>query len=87
MALLFALLVGGVAATPRVLAQAESAASVDIDTLPRHPLEILALQSPKAALEEIPAALEAAKRAKDPRATALLHLAEANACRVLADWE
>ena len=87
MALLFALLVGGVAATPPVLAQAESAASVDIDTLPRHPLEILALQSPKAALDEIPAALEAAKRAKDPRTTALLLLAEANACRVLADWE
>lgn len=87
MALLCALLVGGVAATPPVLAQAESAASVDIDTLPRHPLEILALQSPKAALEKIPAALEAAKKAKDPRATALLYLAEANACRVLADWD
>lgn len=85
-ALLFALLVGGVAATPTALAQAESAASIEIDTLPRHPLELVALQSPKAALEEIPAALEAAKKAKDTRATALLYLAEANACRVLAQW-
>jgi len=85
--LLFALLVGGVAATPPALAQAESAAPIAIDTLPRHPLELVALQSPKAALAAIPPALAAAKKAKDPRVTALLYLAEANACRVLAKWE
>jgi len=87
MALLFALLVGGVPATPPALAQAQSAAPTDIDTLPRHPLELAALHSPKAVLKAIPPELETAKKGNDPRVTALLHLAQANACRVLADWE
>jgi diguanylate cyclase (GGDEF)-like protein len=51
----------------------------------RHPLEILALSEPKTALERI----ETARRALDPNDRALaakLALAEANACRVIADY-
>lgn len=54
------------------------------DALPRHPLETLALTDPEAVLAELPAELERA--AGDARAVALLELAHANACRVMADW-
>jgi diguanylate cyclase (GGDEF)-like protein/PAS domain S-box-containing protein len=85
--LLLGLFGAGVAATPSASAPAASAIGVEIDTLPRHPLERLALQSPEAALEAIPSELEKADTANDPRSTALLYLAKANACRVLADWD
>lgn len=93
LAVLFAVVLGGAASAappaPLSTAAADPGPPVEgsIDSLPRHPLERLALQSPSAALEAIPAAMDAAKQADDLRTTALLHLAEANACRVLADWD
>ncbi len=54
--------------------------------LPRHPLEIKALTEPEAVLQELPLALETARGKKDMRTVALLYLARANACRVMADW-
>ncbi len=61
---------------------AASAASV---TDRRHPLEILALNEPKAALEKIGAARRALDK-NDHVLAAKLALAEANACRVIADY-
>lgn len=90
LAFLFAVVLGGALAAPPPVPlgpEAEPTADESIDSLPRHPLERLALQSPSAALEAIPAAMEAARKADDLRTMALLHLAEANACRVLADWD
>ncbi len=60
------------------------AAQVPADSLPRHPLETRALTEPEAVLAEIPAELERAQG--DARTLALLELAHANACRVMADW-
>lgn len=54
------------------------------DTLPRHPLEIQALTEPEAVLAALPAAFERA--GDDAHELALLELARANACRVMADW-
>ncbi len=54
------------------------------DDVPRHPLELRALVAPEDVLKVLPAELAAA--AGDARQRALLHLAEANACRVVADW-
>ena len=54
--------------------------------LPRHPLEIKALTEPEEVLKELPPALEAARAKNDMRTVALLYLARANACRVMADW-
>jgi diguanylate cyclase (GGDEF)-like protein/PAS domain S-box-containing protein len=56
------------------------------DGLPRHALEIRALTEPEAVLAELPAAIEAASTSGDDRELALLQLAYANACRVMADW-
>lgn len=54
------------------------------DTVPRHPLETLGLTDPEGVLAALPA--ERAAAADDPRTLALLELAHANACRVMADW-
>jgi diguanylate cyclase (GGDEF)-like protein/PAS domain S-box-containing protein len=54
--------------------------------LPAHALERRALVEPDAVLAEIPALLRAAERDGRPREAALLLLARANACRVVADW-
>ena len=54
--------------------------------LPRHPLEIKALTEPEQVLLELPKALEQARAKRDMRTVALLYLARANACRVMADW-
>ena len=54
--------------------------------LPRHPLEIQALTEPDVVLKKLPKALEAARANGDMRTVALLYLARANACRVMADW-
>lgn len=51
----------------------------------RHPLEIRALKDPQAVLAELPAQIAAARQRSDFRELALLHLAEANACRVMAN--
>lgn len=52
----------------------------------QHPLELLALTDPEAALAGIDAALPQAQALGDQRTVALLELARANACRVRADW-
>lgn len=66
-------------------AAAQQALDRDSD-LPRHALEIQALTEPTEVLKAIPAALERAGERKDAREIALLHLAHANACRMVADW-
>jgi len=69
------------------LAAAESLDSSVVDsTLPRDPLEIQALLEPEIVLKALPKAIEAARAAGESRRLALLYLAEANACRVVADW-
>ena len=59
---------------------------VEGSKLPRHPLEIRALVEPEAVLAQLPGEIAAARAARDRRKLALLYLAEANACRVIADW-
>jgi signal transduction histidine kinase/ActR/RegA family two-component response regulator len=54
--------------------------------LPRHPLETRALTEPNLVLSLIPPALSEAAANGDGRELALLHLANANACRMVADW-
>lgn len=54
--------------------------------LPRHPLELRALVAPEEVRAELPEAIARAEAARDERLVALLRLAEANACRVTADW-
>lgn len=64
---------------------AQTAASA-VPNIPHDPLEIRALTEPEAVLEAIPAALQHARRSGDSRKQALLNLAHANACRVVANW-
>lgn len=52
----------------------------------RHPLELRALVEPVAVLKQIPIEVAAARRASDDKTLAKLFLAQANACRVIADW-
>ena len=54
--------------------------------VPRHPLELRALVDPAGVLAELPALLKKAELARDYRELALLRVAQANACRVKADW-
>ena len=56
------------------------------EELPRHELETRALVEPLAVLREVPVRLRAAQAAGDWHEQALLQLARANACRVLANW-
>jgi tetratricopeptide (TPR) repeat protein len=51
-----------------------------------HPLELEALGDPAGVLAKLPAAIDAARAANDFAELARLHLAHANACRVVADW-
>ena len=51
----------------------------------RHPLELEGLTQPRQVLEKLPAARKAL-RVDDHSGMAKLALAEANACRVIADW-
>ncbi|MBL8516212.1 MAG: diguanylate cyclase [Betaproteobacteria bacterium] len=60
------------------------AATSDSD-VQRHAQEIRALKDPQAVLAELPAQIAAARQRGDFRELALLHLAEANACRVIAN--
>lgn len=57
------------------------------DTLERHPLELRALVEPEAVLRELSTAIINARLQGDQRLVALLYLAQANACRVVADWD
>jgi len=54
--------------------------------VPRHPLELRALIEPEQVLAQLPAQIAAARAKDDHTNLALLLLAEANACRVVADW-
>ena len=55
-------------------------------SVPRHPLEERALNEPEVVLKLLPGLIEAARKKGDSRELALLLLAQANACRVVADW-
>ncbi len=61
-------------------------APAELATVPRHALETRALKDPDGVLRDLPRELERATAAKDFKELALLHLARANACRVIADW-
>ncbi|HEX5693495.1 MAG TPA: hypothetical protein VFY00_02620, partial [Arenimonas sp.] len=66
---------------------AGSTAPVDLaDTVERDPLELRALLEPEAVLRELVPAIRDARIAGDHRRLSLLFLAQANACRVVADW-
>lgn len=54
--------------------------------LPRHELEIRALTDPRGVIAALPSAYAAARQTGDYRESALLALAHANACRMIADW-
>ncbi len=54
--------------------------------VPQHALEIKALQSPEKVLGELPPRIREARARGDSHELALLLLAQANACRVIADW-
>jgi diguanylate cyclase (GGDEF)-like protein/PAS domain S-box-containing protein len=56
-------------------------------TLPRHALEEQALSDPELVLRQLPALIHAAETTANTRELALLYLAEANACRVIANWQ
>lgn len=55
-------------------------------SLPQHRLELRALSEPEAVLALLPGLIEASRAKGDHRELALLYLAQANACRVIADW-
>ena len=50
------------------------------------PIELEALQEPRRVIAELPELQAEAVRAQDQERLALLYLAEANACRVIANW-
>lgn len=56
-------------------------------TLPRHALEIKALTDPEGVLIRLPSLIQDATSQQRFDELALLHLAEANACRVIANWQ
>ncbi|MCB1633758.1 MAG: response regulator [Xanthomonadales bacterium] len=53
---------------------------------PPHPLELEALHAPQQVIEQLPDLLGVARDQERPLDVALLQLAHANACRVIADW-
>jgi signal transduction histidine kinase len=59
---------------------------VNVTALPMLPIEREALADPEGVRARIPALIEQARQRSDHRTLALLYLAEANACRVNADW-
>lgn len=65
-------------------AHADPADPVGQDTV-RHPLETRALVDPRGVLADLPARLKQTQATGDFGELALLYLAEANACRVIAD--
>ena len=77
---IFALLLLFASACP-----AQTTPYVPVDGLPRDPLELRALTEPEGVLKEIPG--ELARAQGSPRKRALLYLAQANACRVVANWQ
>jgi diguanylate cyclase (GGDEF)-like protein/PAS domain S-box-containing protein len=73
-------------ALPGSAAVASAPASASASALPRHPLEERALNEPELVLRLLPALQDKARKSGNPAELALLFLAEANACRVVADW-
>lgn len=74
-------------AAPPATPEARPTTPADLaDTVERHELEIRALLEPEAVLKELVPAIRNARIAGDHRRLALLYLAQANACRVVADW-
>ena len=77
-----------------VAAAAESPAVPDVGSgdataeygVAPHPMELEALLDPAGVLARLPAAIDAARAANDEAELTRLHLAHANACRVVADW-
>ena len=67
-------------------AAAAPAVSAAFDPLRHHALEDRALVEPEIVLKELPGRIDKARATKDFRELALLYLAQANACRVIADW-
>lgn len=63
-----------------------TAVQIHASDVERHELETRALVDPDTVLKSLPAAIAAAKARSDQHELALLYLAEANACRVIADW-
>ena len=68
------------------LSAAGQANAAEATGLPQHRLEKQALNEPEKVLAQLPALLQRAREGSDPRELALLLLAKANACRVIADW-
>ncbi len=58
----------------------------ETSTLPRHPLERQALSKPREVLDKLQPLMEQARIENDQPELSLLYLAQANACRVIADW-
>lgn len=73
-------------ASAGLVAQDEPVEAGPATALLRHPLEIQALTDPDQVLKLMPQALSEAAAKGDTRELALLHLANANACRMIADW-
>lgn len=67
--------------------RAEIASPAAASPLPRHALELKALSDPESVIMQLPALIKDASAAADSRELALLYLAEANACRVIANWQ
>jgi diguanylate cyclase (GGDEF)-like protein/PAS domain S-box-containing protein len=87
LALAFAPPPASASAAPATAARADGqGASAPREALPRHLLEERALSAPDEVLKALPARIAAAGAAGDSRELALLQLARANACRVVADW-
>ena len=80
-----ALLLGVASCLPALTAVADET-SLTGTSLPRHPLEERALNEPEAVLKQLPGLIENARKAGNSRELALLYLAQANACRVVANW-
>jgi diguanylate cyclase (GGDEF)-like protein/PAS domain S-box-containing protein len=79
-------LAGSAVAAAVVPAPTQAPAGVERTQLPRHPLEDRALVEPDEVLRLLPPLIEQARVAADSHQLALLYLAQANACRVIADW-
>ncbi|KFN41208.1 diguanylate cyclase domain-containing protein [Arenimonas oryziterrae] len=78
---------GGALAPLTLAASPETATRLaEGSDVPRHALEARALIEPEAVLQELPAEIAQAKERNDSRELALLYLAQANACRVVANW-
>jgi diguanylate cyclase (GGDEF)-like protein/PAS domain S-box-containing protein len=77
----------GLAAALLLLALAwAGAAAAAVSGLPHHPLEEQALSEPEVVLRQLPALVADARKRERFDEQALLFLAQANACRVVADW-